>query len=277
IHHQLSANAKALGVELPDTGHDPHIRFHELITRAAEANGQQAVVLVDEYDKPILDNLEAPEVARAMREGLRNLYSVIKGRDADVRFAMLTGVSKFSKVSIFSGLNNLNDITLDDRYGTLCGYTEEDLDTVFAPEFEAAAAEGQPLDRAEVRRWYNGYAWGPTAVYNPFDVLLLLDKRQYRAHWFETGTPTFLVQWLQRKGFFTPRLEQLWASEALLSAFDVDGIEPEAMLWQTGYLTIGQVLRDADYTAYELRLPNHEVRTALNSALMAAWHPEGLR
>ncbi|MFN3957826.1 MAG: AAA family ATPase [Tepidimonas ignava] len=276
IRRQLRDNAHRLGVTLSDPD-DVAGSFDELITRAAEAHGQQAVVLVDEYDKPILDNLEAPEVARAMREGLRNLYSVIKGRDADVRFAMLTGVSKFSKVSIFSGLNNLNDITLDDRYGTLCGYTEEDLDTVFAPEFEAAASEGQPLDRAEVRRWYNGYAWGPTAVYNPFDVLLLLDKRQYRAHWFETGTPTFLVQWLQRKGFFTPRLEQLWASEALLSAFDVDGIEPEAMLWQTGYLTIGQVLRDADYTAYELRLPNHEVRTALNSALMAAWHPEGLR
>lgn len=274
IHHQLSANARTLGIELPDAGHDPHIRFHELITRAAEAHGQQAVVLVDEYDKPILDNLEAPEVARAMREGLRNLYSVIKGRDADVRFAMLTGVSKFSKVSIFSGLNNLNDITLDDRYGTLCGYTEDDLDTVFAPEFEAAAAEGQPLDRAEVRRWYNGYAWGPVSVYNPFDVLLLLDKRQFRAHWFETGTPTFLVQWLQRKGFFTPKLEQLWASEALLEAFDVDRIEPEAMLWQTGYLTIKGVQRYGGETEYGLAVPNWEVRQALNKALLAAWHPQ---
>ncbi|WP_333708213.1 ATP-binding protein [Tepidimonas ignava] len=274
IRRQLRDNAHRLGVALSDPD-DVAGSFDELITRAAEAHGQQAVVLVDEYDKPILDNLEAPEVARAMREGLRNLYSVIKGRDADVRFAMLTGVSKFSKVSIFSGLNNLYDLTLDPAYGALCGYTEEDLDTVFAPEFEAAAAEGQPLDRAEVRRWYNGYAWGPTSVYNPFDVLLL-DKRQYRAHWFETGTPTFLVQWLQRKGFFTPRLEQLWASEALLSAFDVDGIEPEAMLWQTGYLTIREHIITPRGPMYTLALPNHEVRTALNEALTIAWLPQPL-
>ncbi|MFN3956289.1 MAG: AAA family ATPase [Tepidimonas ignava] len=272
IVDQIDRNAEQLGVELPPTD-DVALRFDHLLQRAANGWNAQAVVLVDEYDKPILDNLEAPEVARAMREGLRNLYSVIKGRDADVRFAMLTGVSKFSKVSIFSGLNNLNDITLDDRYGTLCGYTEEDLDTVFAPEFEAAAAEGQRLDRAEVRRWYNGYAWGPTPVYNPFDVLLLLDKRQYRAHWFETGTPTFLVQWLQRKGFFTPRLEQLWASEALLSAFDVDGIEPEAMLWQTGYLTIRRSVLKAARREYELSVPNLEVRAALNEHLLHAWHP----
>ncbi|MCX7815194.1 MAG: ATP-binding protein [Tepidimonas ignava] len=275
IVDQIDRNAEQLGVELPPTD-DVALRFDHLLQRAANVWNAQAVVLVDEYDKPILDNLEAPEVARAMREGLRNLYSVIKGRDADVRFAMLTGVSKFSKVSIFSGLNNLNDITLDDRYGTLCGYTEEDLDTVFAPEFEAAASDGQPLDRGEVRRWYNGYAWGPTSVYNPFDVLLLLDKRQYRAHWFETGTPTFLVQWLQRKGFFTPRLEQLYADEALLGAFDVDGIEPEAMLWQTGYLTIRECLTTPGGPLYALALPNHEVRTALNKALTIAWLPQPL-
>ncbi|WP_243646481.1 ATP-binding protein [Tepidimonas ignava] len=274
IHDQLSTNAARLGVVIPEPPTDPHIRFGHLITRAAEAHGQQAVVLVDEYDKPILDNLEAPEVARAMREGLRNLYSVIKGRDADVRFAMLTGVSKFSKVSIFSGLNNLYDLTLDPAYGALCGYTEEDLDTVFAPEFEAAAAEGQPLDRSEVRRWYNGYAWGPTAVYNPFDVLLLLRMREFRAHWFETGTPTFLVQWLKQRGFFTPRLEQLWASEALLSAFDVEQIAPEALLWQTGYLTIRGVEQYGRVAEYILAVPNLEVRAALNEALLQAWHPQ---
>ncbi|MFN3828544.1 MAG: ATP-binding protein [Tepidimonas ignava] len=274
IHDQLSINAARLGVDIPAEPADPHIRLGHLITRTAEARGQQAVVLVDEYDKPILDNLETPDIARAMREGLRNLYSVIKGRDADVRFAMLTGVSKFSKVSIFSGLNNLYDLTLDPAYGALCGYTEEDLDTVFAPEFEAAAADGQPLNRGEVRRWYNGYAWGPVSVYNPFDVLLLLRMREFRPHWFETGTPTFLVQWLQRRGFFTPRLEQLYADEALLSAFDVDGIEPEAMLWQTGYLTIKGVQRFAGEIEYQLAVPNWEVRQALNKALMQAWHPQ---
>ncbi|TSE19919.1 putative AAA-ATPase [Tepidimonas alkaliphilus] len=276
IHAQLEANARHLGVELPPPQTDIPLRFDALIERAAETHHRQAVVLVDEYDKPILDNLEAPEIARAMREGLRNLYSVIKGRDADLRFVLLTGVSKFSKVSIFSGLNNLNDITLDERYGTLCGYTEEDIDTVFAPELEAAKQEGQPLDREEIRRWYNGYRWGPVSVYNPFDVLLLLDKRQFRAHWFETGTPTFLVEWLRGKGFFTPQLERLYASEQLLSTFDVERIEPEALLWQTGYLTIDGQQRKGAATVYTLRVPNLEVRSALNEALLlGGWLPGG--
>jgi hypothetical protein len=186
---------------------------------------------VDEYDKPILDHLTEPEVAKEMREGLRNLYSVLKGRDADLRLVFLTGVSKFSRVSIFSGLNNLYDLTLDPTYGTICGYTDEDIDQVFAPELEG-------LDREEIRHWYNGYRWGQVSVYNPFDVLLLFQAREFRSWWFETGTPTFLVNWLKERKFYTPRLERMWSNESLLSAFDVDHIEPEAMLWQTGYLTI---------------------------------------
>lgn len=113
-------------------------------------------MLVDECDKPILDNLEAPDIARAMREGLRDPYSVIEGRDAGLRFVLLTGASKFSNVSIFSGLSNLNDIILDARYGTTCGYTDADIDTVFAPKLRAAATEGQPPDRQEIRRRHNG-------------------------------------------------------------------------------------------------------------------------
>ena len=269
----LRENAERLQVVLDDLD-DISGSFGQLITRAAEKHKRQAVVLVDEYDKPILDSLTDPDTARAMREGLRNLYSVLKGRDADLRFVFLTGVSKFSKVSLFSGLNNLNDITVDDRYATLCGYTEADLDAVFAPEFAAAAQDGRPLDRSMVRAWYNGYRWGAQeSVYNPFDVLLLFDKRQFRSWWFETATPTFLVEWLMRNQFFTPRLERLYASEALLSAFDVDRIEPEALLWQTGYLTIGEVLREGDLLLYGLTLPNREVRMALNTALTRALVP----
>ncbi|GAB3479173.1 ATP-binding protein [Azotobacter salinestris] len=122
-------------------------RFGELIRLAAEKHGERVVALIDEYDKPILDSLTRPDVAREVRDGLRNLYSVIKGHDAHIRFAMLTGVSKFSKVSLFSGLNNLNDITLDGRYSAICGYTDEDVATVFAPELPG-------LDRNEIRQWY---------------------------------------------------------------------------------------------------------------------------
>ena len=120
--------------------------------------------------------------------------SVVKDSDAHVRFTFITGVSKFSRVSLFSGLNNLRDITLDPRYSAICGYTDADLDTVFAPELPG-------LDREEVRHWYNGYGWlGPERVYNPFDILLLFDSRQFAAHWFETGTPTFLIETLVERG-----------------------------------------------------------------------------
>lgn len=140
IRSLLAHNARTLGVEVPLDA-DIAETFICLIKGAHARYGQRVVVLVDEYDKPILDNLTTPKVARAMREGLRNLYSVIKGQDAHVRFAFLTGVSKFSKVSIFSGLNNLRDITVSAEYSAICGYTEEDLDAVFAPELEGLDRE----------------------------------------------------------------------------------------------------------------------------------------
>ncbi|NCC86032.1 MAG: hypothetical protein EOM03_18325, partial [Clostridia bacterium] len=265
ILQMLRANRQNLGVDC-DEPEDIVECFRQLIVRASAKFGQRAVVLVDEYDKPILDNLTAPDVATAMREGLRNIYSVIKGQDAHLEFVFLTGVSKFSKVSIFSGLNNLSDITLDGRYSTICGYTEADLDTVFAPEMEG-------LDREAIRHWYNGYAWDGDGVYNPFDVLLLLDRRQFRPWWFETGTPTFLVDWLKTHQFHSPKLEKLFATDELLSAFDVDLIRPEAILWQTGYLTIKETRATPAGAVYYLGLPNHEVRTALNRALLLSWIP----
>ncbi len=267
IHDALEKNATALQLPLSPRTTDVHLRFDELITRAAETHGQRAVVLVDEYDKPILDNLANPEVALAMREGLRNLYSVIKGRDPDLRFVFLTGVSKFSKVSLFSGLNNLRDITLSRASATICGYTDEDVDTVFAPELEG-------LDREEIRRWYNGYRWDGPPVYNPFDLLLLFAERKFQPWWFETASPTFLVNWLAERNFVTPQLERMFASEDLLSAFDVDLIRPEALLWQTGYLSIQEIHHTPSGLMYYLGVPNHEVRTALGRALMLFWHPQ---
>lgn len=239
----------------------------EGIVKAAHAKyGQRVVILIDEYDKPILDHIADRERASAMREALRNFYSPIKDLDAHLRFVFITGVSKFSKVSIFSGLNNLTDLTLDERYSAICGYTDADIDTVFSPEL-------QGLDRDEIRRWYNGYRWGGPSVYNPFDALLLFDKRKFQSWWFETGTPTFLVQWLKDRQFYTPQLERTLADDDLLGAFDVDDIVPEAMLWQTGYLTLKQHNPTPSGWLYTLGLPNHEVRTALNRALLSAWSP----
>ena len=168
-------------------------RFGHLIKRLHERTGQRVAVLIDEYDKPILDALDVPEIARANRDYLRGLYAVIKDSDAHIRFSFLTGVSKFSKVSLFSGLNNLKDITLDPRYSAICGYTDSDLDAVFAPELPG-------LDRAKIRDWYNGYRWlGDENVYNPIDILLLFRRRKFGAWWFETGSPAFLVETLFRR------------------------------------------------------------------------------
>ena len=239
-------------------------RLEALIRTLRSQAGQRVCVLIDEYDKPILDAIENPDLARANRDYLSGLYGMLKSCDQDIRFAFLTGVSKFSKVSLFSGLNNLNDITLDERYAAICGYTEDDLDTVFAAELPG-------LDREQIREWYNGYSWGLAAdsVYNPFDLLLLFDKRAFKPWWFETGTPTFLTQLLMERCVAADRLDGLRASEALLGTFDVSRIAPEALLLQTGYLTVGGRERGDDGIEYcRLVYPNREVRQSLNLSLL---------
>ena len=237
-------------------------RFSHLLETLHRDAGQRAVVLIDEYDKPILDALDVPDIAIANRDYLRGLYSVVKDSDAHVRFTFVTGVSKFSKVSLFSGLNNLTDLTLDPRYSTICGYTEADLDTVFAPELPG-------LDRDAIREWYNGYGWrGAERVYNPFDILLLFDKREFGAWWFETGTPDFLVETLFRRRVSSVALDAMVGTGDLLSVFDVDDIATEALLFQTGYLTIREEEDLGGEPLYRLGYPNREVRQSLNRSLL---------
>ena len=246
-------------------------RFAHLIGSLYGNSGQRVVVLVDEYDKPILDALADSKTAGANRDFLRGFYGVIKDCDADIRFCLLTGVSKFSKAGLFSGLNNLEDITLDPAYGTICGYTDDDLDTVFAPELES-------LDRDAIRRWYNGYNWlGEGKVYNPFDILRLFRRGRFGNYWFDTGTPTFLTDLLARRRIAPPALDGLVAGDDLLSAFDVDRIEPEALLFQTGYLTIAEEVQLGDEPMYRLGYPNHEVRCGLNRWLLRGMTPDAGR
>ena len=261
----LAAQQRLLGITCASTS-IPGI-FAELIEQAHTASGERVVVLIDEYDKPILDNITRPEVARQMRDALRDLYSVIKDSDAHIRFALITGVSKFSKVSLFSGLNNLNDISVDADYSAICGYTDADVDHVFAPELPG-------LDRMEVRRWYNGYNWTGESVYNPFDLLLLFQKRDFRAYWFETGTPTFLIDLLTQRQTWLPALGQLETDADLLSTFEVDNISTEALMFQSGYLTIDEQLKLGETRYYRLRYPNQEVRSSLHASLLRAWTPD---
>ncbi len=264
LQKEVTAQLNALENEAKVSPRDESAsaRLRHLIKVLHERSGQRVVLLVDEYDKPILDALAVPEVARANRDFLRGLYSTAKFSDAHIHFTFITGVSKFSKVSIFSGLNNLTDITIDPRYSALCGYTETDLDTVFAPELPG-------LDRGEIRTWYNGYSWvGEEKVYNPFDILLLFDKRSFEAYWFETGTPTFLIETLFKRHVSSLALNEMIGSDELLSAFDVDDMATEALLFQTGYLTITEKENLGGASFYRLGYPNREVRQSLNRSLL---------
>lgn len=237
-------------------------RFHYLLHFLKQQTGLPVVVLVDEYDKPMLDAINTPDLARANRDFLSGFYGTVKDNDALVRFSFFTGVSKFSKVNIFSGLNNLTDITLDKRYSTLCGYTDNDIDTVFAPELSG-------LDREQIREWYNGYSWLGEGVYNPYDVLKLFDTREFDNYWFETGTPTFLIDLLFQRQVSSIKLDSMLSSSAMLSSFDVNHLTHEALLFQSGYLTIHEVKKVGSQTYYRLGYPNKEVYQSLNESLLS--------
>ena len=259
--------AKRLGVELPDTG-EPGKLFQQLIQEAHKQHGRQVVLLIDEYDKPMIDNIDDLQLAQQMRKQLHGFYSIIKTSDEHLRFVMLTGVSKFSKVSIFSGLNNLKDISLSPQYASICGYTEDDLDQVFGEHL-------QGVDRKQLRRWYNGYNFlGTERVYNPYDVLNFIDRSQsfgephFEDYWFETGTPTFLIDLLARDQVPAQQLEQQNVGKEVLDSCPLEQIEPNTVLFQSGYLTIDSVDRSDPYAVtYKLACPNHSVRSALQKNL----------
>jgi hypothetical protein len=270
IYNLLQANQARLGIECDDFSlHDPAGCLARLIRNAAQHYGQKTVVLVDEYDKPILDNIDQPDLAARMRDGLKNIYSVLKGEDAYLQFVFMTGVTKFSKVSLFSGMNQLRDITLSKDYATLCGYTQHDLETAFGEHLEG-------VDWAKLKDWYNGYQFLGESVYNPFDILLFIsEKHSYRNYWFETGNPSFLMKLFRQKRYFLPELEQVEAGEEILDSFDVEQIHPITLLYQAGYLTIDCV-EEAPWggQVYHLRVPNKEVKLALNNRLFSDYSQE---
>lgn len=236
-------------------------RLYELIEIVTQKFSSKIVVLIDEYDKPILDNIERPDLALELREELKNLYSVLKDADEFLRFVFVTGVTKFSKVSLFSGLNQLQDITLNPEYATICGYTQGEFEDVFKERLGEA-------DLTKIKRWYNGYSWLGEPVYNPFDVLLHLAEREFRPYWFETGNPSFLIRLLTKERYLLPTLEEMEVGEELLGAFDVDSIYPETLLFQAGYLTIKGKESQEGGNIYRLGFPNQEVRVSLNSHLL---------
>ena len=264
IFRQIAKHEDQAGLEASPLPGDGPQRLQELIINLHDITKQKVVFLVDEYDKPILDLLESREQAKVNRDYLHGLYGIIKGCAHYVRFVFVTGISMYSKVNLFSGLNNLEDISLDPEFATICGYTDTDIDTVFAPELEG-------LDRDKIRHWYNGYSWlGKEKVYNPFDVLLLFKKREFKPHWYRTGTPRFLYNMMAKGRFNTLELENMAMYEEELSSFEVENVSVNALLFQCGYLTItGREVR-SERNYYKLEYPNHEVRLSMNQELLKA-------
>jgi len=261
IYQELRKNYIWNKEEMPKEIRDESILLEELIMRISERERKQVVVLIDEYDKPILDVIEDKKEAEEVRKELKALYSTLKGLDRYIRFVIITGVSKFSKVSLFSGLNQLEDISLSKEYGNICGYTQEELKKNFKEYLEGVNIE-------EVREWYNGYNFLGEKVYNPFDILLYLRNREFDNYWYESGKTEFLFKLLKRREYKLGYLEKEYYTKEILEKFDVEYISIEALMYQTGYLTIKEIKRIENERVYVLDYPNREVRQSFNRELL---------
>ncbi len=263
----LDKIASEYGIELKDK--EFKYKFESLITSLADKTGSSVVVLIDEYDKPIITHLglgkERLEIAKQNREILKSLFGTLKGKSviSNLRFVLLTGVSKFSKAGVFSELNNLSDITMDSAYSDILGIREDEIDANFKDYIEVLATEfGVDYQKMKmmIKENYNGYRFSRKNcyVYNPFSLLNFLKKREIKNYWFESGTPTFLVELIKERDFYIPNGENLIVDESIFSSYELDDLAPESLLFQTGYLTIKNY--DFEKSRYTLSYPNKEVK-----------------
>ena len=237
-------------------------RFNGIIRRAAEKTGQKVVVLVDEYDKPMLQAIGNEPLLTEYRNTLKAFYGALKSNDNSLRFALLTGVTKFSKVSVFSDLNNLMDISIDDRFASICGITENELHTDFKEDILMLAQKNRMTEdeaKQQLKEQYDGYHFVEDSedIYNPFSLLNTFAKMKFGSYWFETGTPTFLVELLQRSKYDLHRLTEEMATADSLGGIDTMETNPVPILYQSGYLTIKGF--DSRFRTYTLGFPNQEV------------------
>ncbi|KZX15425.1 putative AAA-ATPase [Methanobrevibacter filiformis] len=251
------------------------MKFAELIKKLHKSFNQKVVVLIDEHDKPMIDNMDDLKIADANRKVLRSFYEILKSNDEHLRFVLITGVSKFAITSIFSGLNNPIDITLDPSFSNICGYTHTDLEDYFK-EYIEKLARNESLDYAEtldkINYWYDGYSWdGENRVYNPYSTLLLFKIKEFSNYWFESGTPTVLIESLKKKNNLKPIFEPIRAIKSDFNSFDFNSIKINALLFQTGYLTITEKKSVNGTIEYMLDVPNHEVQESLMNELLTAF------
>ncbi|MCO6478720.1 MAG: AAA family ATPase [Phaeodactylibacter sp.] len=268
IEERLGDIAVEYGLQLEKEGVAP--KFTELLKKLNESTGKKVVLLIDEYDKPIVDYIDDLETADHQRNILKNFYSIVKNADPHIRFFLVTGVSKFSRVSLFSDLNNLRDITLSPKFSCLAGYTHEELFHYFSDRMDLIC-ETQRISKEElasrISQWYNGYSWdGKNRLFNPFSILSYFADEQFSNFWWQTGTPSFLIK-LLRKGMHF-HLEEVEGGQDLFESYTLDNLEYRSLLFQTGYLTIHSV---EDYGLYTLGYPNKEVRDSMYRHLLGAF------
>jgi hypothetical protein len=255
------------GVPLKETSSST--MFHELIKTLHDTKGE-VVILLDEYDKPILNNI-SKENCRAFLDALKVFYSVIKEKNRMIRMAFITGVSKFCHVSLFSELNNLTDITMDVRFATMLGYTQEELESNFGDRL-ASFTSGRDPDEfmQEIKRWYNGYRFHSNAatVYNPVSLIKFFQSGgEFNNYWFSTGTPTFLLDLMKKHRFNFEEVLNTPVSNFAFDAYEIDRLNPLTLLLQTGYLTIDSAVKRFGDTTYKLRFPNLEVKGSFETYL----------
>ena len=268
LSKELDVLAEPLGIPLTET--NLKSKFRELIEKTAESQGK-VVILIDEYDKPIIDYLDDPAKVDENRGVFKQFDSVLKDADAYIRFLLLTGVSRFSKVSIFSDLNNLQDITVGRMFNDLVGISQQELERNFTDEIQTYAAEMDvsiPELIEEIRHWYNGYSWGgKDTLYNPFSLLSFMKEGEFRNYWFATGSPSFLVKGIRARGEYD--FENVSSTEHVLGNFDPLHLISVPLLFQTGYLTLKGY--DRNTRLYRLGYPNQEVKDSLLDNLLSAY------
>ena len=244
-------------------------RFKELIINLAKI--KKVVILIDEYDKPIIDYIDDIPKADENRKILKSFYSIIKDSDDYIKFFFVTGVSKFSQVSIFSDLNNLNDITLNEKYSTITGYTQKELENYFTEYIEGVKHKYKdifPFIIKEIKKWYDGYSWdGRSFVYNPFSILTFFDNKEFGDYWFSTGTPTFLMKLIKQNHYTAFELENRTIYKGDLNKYDITKITLLPLLFQTGYLTIKK--SNLAKQTITLDYPNAEVERSFTIHLLA--------
>jgi Predicted AAA-ATPase/PD-(D/E)XK nuclease superfamily len=264
---ELIACAKAYKIRLLQ--HTLKDIFRELVQKLAKKHGK-VVLLIDEYDKPIIDFLEDHTIDEAKKNRLilRDFYGIIKGSDSLLEFVFITGISKFAQVSIFSHLNNLDDITFNSNYATLTGYTQQEIVHYFGDRLEQIEAKlnlSREMLLHHIAEWYNGYSWdGVQKVYNPFGTLKFLSEQQFRNQWFSTGSPNFLVEQMRKQNNFN--VENVYANNVILGKFDIENMDIVPLLFQTGYLTIKSC--DVMTGDMVLNYPNREVRESMYQFLI---------